>query len=146
MEEPMALKLGELIRGRPVDPRADNELTGLLEPGIELEGKLAVMSGMVRINTHIKGEVECAGVVVLDDHGDVEGLIRTRFISVAGKVKGTIHAAAKVEIKTNGIVLGDIHTPSLLIEPGGYFDGQCNMPDPVPADTYEKTKEAKRKV
>jgi cytoskeletal protein CcmA (bactofilin family) len=30
------------------------------------------------------------------------------------------------------VVLGDIYTPKLIIEPGGYFDGQCHMPLPEP--------------
>ncbi|HXH49629.1 MAG TPA: polymer-forming cytoskeletal protein [Terriglobia bacterium] len=142
----MALKIGELFRARSADPLGDQELVGLLEPGIEFAGKLTVSSGMVRVNTHVKGEVECAGVVVLADQGEVEGEIRARFISIAGKVKGTIRASEKIEIKANGIVLGDIHTPSLLIEPGGYFDGQCHMPVPESANISEEPREAKQKV
>ena len=28
----------------------------------------------------------------------------------------------------NGIVLGDVDARVLIVEPGGYFDGQCKMP------------------
>jgi cytoskeletal protein CcmA (bactofilin family) len=146
MEDLMVLKVGHLFRARSADPLGDQELAGLLEPGIEFEGKMTVPSGMVRINTHLKGEIDCAGVVVLADQGEVEGEIRASFISIAGKVKGTIHAFEKVEIKAHGIVLGDIHTPSLLIEPGGYFDGQCHMPVPESANISEETNEAKQKA
>jgi cytoskeletal protein CcmA (bactofilin family) len=142
----MAFKVAELFRARSANPLGDQELVGLLEPGIEFDGKMTVSSGMVRINTHLKGEVECAGVVVLADQGEVEGEIRARFISIAGKVKGTIRASEKIEIKANGIVLGDIHTSSLVIEPGGYFDGQCHMPVPESANISEETQEAKQKV
>ncbi|MGH7972899.1 MAG: bactofilin family protein, partial [Limisphaerales bacterium] len=111
------------------------ELAGLLEPGVEFEGKITVSSGLIRINTHVKGVVDCADAVVVVDQGEVEGEIRSRFISVAGKVKGIIRASEKVEIKANGIVLGDIHAASIVIEPGGYFDGQCHMPVP---DLYHR--------
>ncbi|TAM81398.1 MAG: polymer-forming cytoskeletal protein [Acidobacteria bacterium] len=146
MEVPMALKLGKLFRGRSANKMMDHELVGLLEPGIEFEGKMTVATGMVRINTHVKGEVDCAGLVVLAEQGEVEGLIRSRFVSIAGKVKGTIHASEKVEINATGIVLGDIHTPSLFIMPGGYFDGQCKMPVSETANISEETIEAKHKV
>lgn len=126
----MALKVGHIFRGRSADLLGDHELVGLLEPGIEFEGKMTVASGLVRINTHLKGEVDCAGAVVIADQGEVEGEIRAGFVSIAGKVKGTIRATEKVEIKANGVVLGDIHTASLVIERGGYFDGQCHMPIP----------------
>ena len=141
----MALKFGELFRGRSDDPLGDQELVGLLEPGIEFEGKMTVSSGMVRINTHIKGEIDCGGTVILAEQGEVEGEIRTRFISVAGKVKGAVYASEKMEIKAKGVVLGHIHAPSLVIEPGGYFDGECHMPTPVPASRSEEAEEAERK-
>ena len=31
------------------------------------------------------------------------------------------------EIQAKGTVTGEIHTPCLVIEPGGIFDGQCHM-------------------
>jgi cytoskeletal protein CcmA (bactofilin family) len=133
------IKFGELFRGRAADYLAEQELAGLLEPGIEFDGKMTVASGIIRVNTHIKGEIECGDVVVIADQGEVEGEIRTRFISIAGKVKGIVHATEKAEIKANGIVLGDIHTSSLVIEPGGYFDGRCHMPVPDPAHGSAET-------
>jgi cytoskeletal protein CcmA (bactofilin family) len=129
----MAIKFGGLFGERSVDYMAEQELVGLLEPGIEFDGKITAASGMIRVNTHIKGEIDCGDVVVIADQGEVEGEIRARFISIAGKVKGIVHATEKAEIKANGIVLGDIHTSSLVIEPGGYFDGRCHMPVPDPA-------------
>ena len=140
----MAMKCGGRFGGRSADYMAEQELVGLLEPGIEFDGKITAASGMIRVNTHIKGEIECGDVVVIADQGEVEGEIRTRFISIAGKVKGIVHATEKAEIKANGIVLGDIHTSSLVIEPGGYFDGQCHMPVPEPMSQSEEAEEAKR--
>jgi len=120
---PRRLELTELV---------EEEMVGLLEPGIELEGKLKVNSGMMRLNAHIKGEITSEGTILIAGQGEIDGSIRTRLISVAGKVKGTIHAAERLEIKENGVVLGDIHTPCLIVEPGGYFDGECHMPAPEP--------------
>lgn len=121
--KPRRLEVTELV---------EEEMVGLLEPGIELEGKLKVNSGMMRLNAHIKGEITSEGTILIAGQGEIDGSIRTRLISVAGKVKGTIHAAERLEIKQNGVVLGDIHTPCLIVEPGGYFDGECHMPAPEP--------------
>ena len=142
----MALKFRELFRARPLDPLTNQELVGLLEPGLEFEGKMTVSSGMVRINTHLKGQIDCSGAVIIAEQGEVEGEIRTGFISVAGKIKGTVHASEKIEIKANGVVLGDIHTGSLVIEPGGYFDGQCHMPVPAAASRSEEMEEEAQKA
>lgn len=142
----MASKLRKLFRSGPSGALANQELVGLLEPGLEFEGKMTVSSGMIRVNTHLKGEINCVGAVILAEQGEVEGEIHTRFISVAGKVKGTVHASEKIEIKSNGIVLGDLHTGSLVIEPGGYFDGQCHMPSPSAANRDEETEEVAKKA
>jgi cytoskeletal protein CcmA (bactofilin family) len=62
------------------------------------------------------------------DQGEVEGEIHSKITSLAGKVKGSVHASEVVEIKARGVIVGDIYAPALLVEPGGYFDGQCHMP------------------
>lgn len=139
----MAFTFRELLRGRQPDNLGDQELVGLLEPGVEFEGRMNVTSGMVRLNTHLKGEIRCEGALILADLSEVEGEIYSKLVSVAGKVKGAIHAAERVEIKAHGVVLGDIYTALLIVEPGGYFDGQCHMPTPVP-DNHVADPEQKR--
>jgi cytoskeletal protein CcmA (bactofilin family) len=109
------------------------EWVGWLEPGVEVEGKMKVTSGLIRVNAHFKGEINCEGTVVVHDQGEVDGETRARIISVTGKIKGKIHASERLEIKEHGVVLGDIFTPCLLVDPGGFFDGQCHMPTPEPA-------------
>ena len=125
-------------RRREIAEMLDEEMVGLIEPGIELEGKLRFTSGMVRLNAHFKGEVQSQGSVVVAEQGEVEAEIHARHVSVAGKVKGVIHASERMEIREHGVVLGDIYTPCLVIDPGGFFDGQCHMPTPV--DPLKHTK------
>ena len=116
-----------------------DDWVGWLEPGVEVEGKMKVASGLIRVNAHFRGEIRCEGTVVVHDQGEVDGEIHTRIISVTGKIKGDIHASELVEIKEHGVVLGAIYTPCLVVDPGGFFEGQCHMPKPAPA---AKTAEA----
>jgi cytoskeletal protein CcmA (bactofilin family) len=127
----MPFGFGKSRRRQPADLSGD--WVGWLEPGVEVEGKMKVASGLIRVNTHFKGEINCEGTVVVHDQGEVEGEIHTRIASVTGKIKGNIHASERLEIKEHGVVLGAIYTPCLLVDPGGYFDGQCHMPTPEPA-------------
>jgi cytoskeletal protein CcmA (bactofilin family) len=110
---------------------AGQDVLGLLEPGVEIEGKMTLRSGLMRLNAHFKGEIHSDGIVVLADQGEIEGEVHAKIVSVAGKLKGAVHASERVEIKAQGVVVGDIYSPSLVIDPGGYFDGQCHMPTPV---------------
>jgi cytoskeletal protein CcmA (bactofilin family) len=127
----MAFGLGKSRRRRELAELPD-DWVGWLEPGVELEGKMKVSSGLIRLNTHFKGEIVSEGTVVVHDQGEIEGDIHTKLLSITGKVKGNIHATERLEIKEHGIVLGDIYTPCLVVDPGGYFDGQCHMPTPEP--------------
>lgn len=119
-------------RRRELSEFVDDDMVGLLEPGVELEGKLKVGSGMLRLNAHVNGSIASDGTIVIASQGEIEGEIKAKLISVGGKVKGSIHASERVEIKEAGVVLGDIHTACLIVEPGGYFDGHCHMPTPEP--------------
>ncbi len=110
-----------------------DDWVGWLEPGVEMEGKMRVTTGLVRLNAHFKGEIVSEGTVVIHDQGEVEGDIHAKMVSITGKLKGSVHAAERLEIKEKGIVLGDIFTASLIVDPGGYFDGQCHMPTPEPS-------------
>jgi cytoskeletal protein CcmA (bactofilin family) len=117
-------------RQRQLAQLLEEEMVGLIEPGLEVEGKLKFTSGMIRLNAHFKGEISSEGSVVVADQGEVEAEIHARTVSIAGKVKGSIHASERIEIFEHGVLLGDISTPSLVIHPGGFFEGQCHAPAP----------------
>lgn len=106
----------------------DEEMVALLEPGIEFEGQIRMGGGMVRVNCQFKGAIRSAGTVVVASQGDIEADIEAMQISIAGKVKGKVRASERLEIKEHGILLGDVETPLLAVDPGAYFTGHCDMP------------------
>jgi cytoskeletal protein CcmA (bactofilin family) len=109
-----------------------------LEPGVEVEGNLKAASGCIRLNTRIKGDIVSEGALVLYDQGEVEGNIEARVVTITGKVKGNVYAKERLEIKEHGSVVGDVYTSCLLMDPGGFFEGQCHMPAPEPATQSPK--------
>lgn len=129
-EEP-TMPLNLLKRpGHGDQPLPGDDLVGYFEPGVELEGKLKVSNGTVRINTHFSGEIVAEGTVIVAEQGEIEAGITAKIVSVAGKVKGNIHAGERLEIKEHAVVLGDIFTRVLIVGAGGFFEGQCHMPVP----------------
>jgi cytoskeletal protein CcmA (bactofilin family) len=136
----MAFTFGKSNRRSPDLP---GDWIGWLEPGVEVEGKMKVAAGLIRVNSHFKGQIQSEGMVVVHDQGEVEGEIHTRLISITGKVKGNIHAGERLEIKEHGVVIGDIDTPCLVVDPGGFFDGQCRMPAPEPPPQTATNSDAK---
>ncbi|MGH9446503.1 MAG: bactofilin family protein [Terriglobia bacterium] len=124
----MAFGFGKGLRGKKVSELTKHGVVSVLEPGAEMDGKMTIGSGTARLNSHFKGEIAGEGVVLVAERGEVEAEITAKSAVVIGKVKGSLHVSERLEIRERGVVLGDIYTPVLIVEPGGYFDGQCHMP------------------
>ena len=102
------------------------EWTGFLEKGVRFEGKLEV-PGTFRLDAVIKGTLISTGTLILGEHSSMEGTIDGNAVTIAGRFDGIINAKGKVELQTGAIVIAEIHTPCLIIEPGAVFDGRCHM-------------------
>ena len=102
------------------------EWTGFIDQGVSLEGTLTV-TGTFRVDGHVKGNIISEQTIVLGENAKVEGQIEGNRVVIAGRFDGVIFAKGRVEIQAKGVVTGEIHTPCLVIEPGGIFDGQCHM-------------------
>ncbi|HEY6292435.1 MAG TPA: polymer-forming cytoskeletal protein [Terriglobia bacterium] len=120
----------DLSIGRQKAPSNETNMVALVGPGTEFEGTLKAGPGQVCLNASFKGTATSDGTIIIEEQGDVAAELQARVISISGKLKGTAKASEKLEIRAHGVVLGDITSPVLVVEPGGYFDGQCHMPIP----------------
>jgi cytoskeletal protein CcmA (bactofilin family) len=105
---------------------AGQEVTTLLGRGSEFEGKLS-FEGTVRIDGKLTGEIFSDDVLIIGEGADVKAEINVGSIVIEGNVQGNIIAKRSVEIHTPGKVRGNITTPSLYVEKGVIFDGNCQM-------------------
>ena len=71
------------------------------------------------------GDIE--QTIVLGEGAKVEGQIEGNRVVIAGRFDGVIFAKGRVEIQPKGVVTGEVHSPCLVIDPGGIFDGRCHM-------------------
>jgi cytoskeletal protein CcmA (bactofilin family) len=126
----MDLSIAKHRSGSASATEGQASMVALVGPGTEFEGSLRASSGQVRLDGVFKGTAVSQGTITIDEHGDVAAELTAKVISIAGKLKGTAKASERLEIRSRGVVLGDISTPVLVVEPGGYFDGQCHMPIP----------------
>jgi cytoskeletal protein CcmA (bactofilin family) len=107
-----------------VEGRSD--WTGFLDEGVRLEGTLE-LPGTFRLDATVKGNIVSNHSLILGEGAHVEGQIEGNHIAISGHFDGVIFAKGRVEIQSKGVVTGEIHTPCLVIEAGGIFDGQCHM-------------------
>ena len=106
----------------------------------------ANISGMILIGKSfvIKGQVSCEGDLYID--GQVEGSVdpkgnrltigpdgrlkanvTARAVVVQGKLEGNIHASERVDLKQSAVVVGDIVTQSISIDPGAEIKGRIEV-------------------
>lgn len=102
------------------------EVTTLLGRGSEFEGKLS-FEGTVRVDGKLSGEIFTDDVLIIGEGAEVHAEINVGAVIIEGTVHGNIHAKRSVEIHTPARVRGNISTPSLSIDKGVIFDGQCQM-------------------
>jgi cytoskeletal protein CcmA (bactofilin family) len=105
---------------------SDKDVTTLLGRGSEFEGKLS-FEGTVRIDGKLTGEIFTDDILIIGEGAEVKAEINVGSIVIEGTVQGNINAKRSVEVHTPAKVRGNITTPSLYIEKGVLFDGNCQM-------------------
>ncbi len=102
------------------------EINTLLGRGSSFDGKLT-FEGTVRIDGKLSGEIFSNDVLVVGEGAEVSAEIDVGVLIVEGNVNGNIRAKRSVELHAPARVRGNIETPSLFIDKGVMFEGQCRM-------------------
>lgn len=114
----------------------EDKITGFFDKDTEFNGNL-MFKGSFRIDGHFKGKINSDSLLIIGDKGKVEADIKIGYIIINGEMNGNIQAADKVEINSNGRVIGTIITPKLVVEEGAYLEVNChtadNVSQPAPA-------------
>ncbi len=107
-------------------PAAPGDLNALLGRGSEFEGKLT-FEGTVRIDGKFNGTIVTNDVLVVGEGAKISAEVSCGTIIVHGEINGNVKAKSAVELHHPAKVKGNIETPSLMIEKGVIFEGQCKM-------------------
>jgi cytoskeletal protein CcmA (bactofilin family) len=113
----------------------------LLGSGSEFNGKLSFF-GTVRIEGKFDGEIRSDDTLVVASGGEVRGRLDVgTLIVTGGVVEAEVNARVCVELHPPGRLAGEVNTPSLQIERGALFQGQCVMPEDDPTDEAARAEE-----
>ena len=107
-----------------------------LGPGTVIHGKLS-FDAPVSIDGKLSGEIYSSKALVVGKSGSIDATVEVASLIIRGVVKGTIKAAEKIEIKEGGQLIGDVSTPTLIMEDGCVFNGSCTMPKAAARNSAE---------
>ena len=100
--------------------------------GVNVSGRL-VFQEPVRIEGNFHGEVSSSELVVISDHGAVEGRVRSPRLLVLGELRGDIIESRLVVLGPRARVFGRIETDSLRVCEGALIEGDVRVPCGVAA-------------
>jgi cytoskeletal protein CcmA (bactofilin family) len=113
--------------------------SAFLGKGSRVSGKLA-FEGTVRIEGHVEGEITAQDTLTIGESAVINAQITGTSVIIHGKVTGDITARRRLEIRAPGKVFGNISAPSLVINEGVIFEGQCTMSPTEPARAEKERK------
>lgn len=97
-------------------------------------GKSLVIKGEVTgseslfIDGKVEGSITLAGNrVTVGRNGNVAANISAREIVILGKVRGNATASDRVDIRSEGSLIGDVSAQRISIEDGAYFKGGIDI-------------------
>jgi cytoskeletal protein CcmA (bactofilin family) len=110
----------------PKPSSTSEEISGYFGKEVVFEGKMT-FEGIFRLDGKFEGEIFESGTLVVGETAVVKGKIEAHTIIINGRIEGEACAKGRVEIHHTGRFHGNLLTPVLTIDEGGFFDGNCKM-------------------
>jgi cytoskeletal protein CcmA (bactofilin family) len=120
------VRMPERTPERPAAEPMDQKTGSVFARGTRMNGTLRC-EGSVRIDGEFEGNLETGDALVVGKEGVVRANVKVKRAIIGGRLEGNIHATSKVELHSGCEVLGEVETPSLVIEEGVVFEGTCKM-------------------
>jgi cytoskeletal protein CcmA (bactofilin family) len=93
----------------------------------------------IRIDGFLNGTLEVNGKAVIGTTGKIEGDIKCKTIDVSGTIEGNVVASEMILLKSTALILGNIQTDKISVEPGAKFTGTCKMSGDKAASKVSET-------
>jgi cytoskeletal protein CcmA (bactofilin family) len=98
----------------------------VLSSDVEIKGSIKFQKELL-IDGKVEGEINSDGVLTIGENADIRGEIKTKSITVYGKVHGNITVAERCELKSRCVLQGDLKAARLVIEEGATFIGKSEV-------------------
>ena len=102
-------------------------ISTLLGRDVRIEGTLNFKE-TIRVDGHVKGKLMSSqGTVIIGENAVIEADVQVGVAMIRGKVNGRVEAGQRIEIFAPAQVTGDISAPTVTIDSGVVFNGNCQM-------------------
>ncbi|HEY8311988.1 MAG TPA: polymer-forming cytoskeletal protein [Gemmatimonadaceae bacterium] len=98
----------------------------VIAAGLTIEGTIAG-NGDVRIAGQFHGDVNVQGSLTIEAGAKLVGGVRASNVIIDGELEGNIDAATRVELRSTGVLNGNLNTGSLTVAAGSRMRGQVEF-------------------
>jgi cytoskeletal protein CcmA (bactofilin family) len=103
-----------------------NSTKNILSSDVEIKGNIKFQNELI-IDGRVEGEIVSPGVLTVGENAEIRGEIKTKSVTVFGKVHGNITVDERCELKTRAQLIGDLKAARLMIEEGATFVGKSEV-------------------
>src|ERR1700710_2966802 len=80
------------------------------------------------VDGDVEGTIECQdNKLTIGPNGKLQAAVRAREVFVVGQMRGNVEATARIDIRKDARLVGDIKTARIVIEDGAYFKGSIDI-------------------
>ena len=98
----------------------------LLSADVEIKGSIKFLNELT-VDGKVEGEINSAGILTVGENSEIKGEIKTKSVTVYGKVHGNITVEDRCELKGRASLYGDLKATRLVIEDGATFVGKSEV-------------------
>ena len=138
--QPHPSSLAEMASPGPVNSSAANQYS-MIGKSIKIKGEITA-ADPVYVYGRVEGSITApAHRVTIGKEGRVKANISAREVVIMGEVCGNLEGRERVEIRSDGSLLGDLSTSRIYIEEGAVLSGSIDVHKPSKKEKAEVREE-----
>jgi cytoskeletal protein CcmA (bactofilin family) len=107
-------------------PDITSTTKNILSSDVEIKGSIKFQNELT-VDGKIEGEINSTGILTVGENAEMKGEIKTKSVTVLGKVHGNITVEERCELKSHAVLYGDLKAARLVIEDGATFVGKSEV-------------------
>jgi cytoskeletal protein CcmA (bactofilin family) len=139
-DQPHPSSLAEMPTPAPGNSSAANQYS-MIGKSIVIKGEITA-SDPVYVYGRVEGSINApAHRVTIGKEGRVKADIHAREVVIMGEVCGTLDSRERVEIRSDGSLMGDLSTSRIYVEEGAVLSGSIDVHKPSKKEKAEAREE-----
>jgi cytoskeletal protein CcmA (bactofilin family) len=92
----------------------------------------------LRVEGMAEGQIECEGTLTVVEGARVKATVTANDVTVAGELAGEVTCRNTFSIEPTGQVEATVTARRLVVQEGGFYNGEFRMAEEEPVSSYER--------